>query len=186
MRRRDTIRRVSDLIYWENLLDERMTARLQGVECPPKVMGVEAPKSLEGLTFEALCKLWSVGSTEEWFVAVGDVFLNLPREKVLRAKVLPMLGLANWVAKEMERVNGLWEAIPSTHSPEELMAGCKNLNFGVFGIADWYARRMGMTNHDEAMQTPWVRIYQCMKNDAEETVYRKRLNEIIIKNQHKK
>ena len=60
------------------------------------------------------------------------------------------------------------------------------LAFGAFGIADWYARRMGMHNHDDAFSTPWPRIWQCLHNDTEEAEYRKRLGKILTdKTRHK-
>jgi hypothetical protein len=35
---------------------------------------------------------------------------------------------------------------------------------------------MGITDHDEAFATPWLRIWQCRKNDLEEAEYQKRLH----------
>jgi hypothetical protein len=58
------------------------------------------------------------------------------------------------------------------------MAGIEKLNFGMFGLADWYARRMGISDHDEAFNTPWLRIWQCRKNDIEEAEYRDNLQRI--------
>ena len=45
-------------------------------------------------------------------------------------------------------------------------------------INDWYARRMGMTNHDDAYNTKWIRIYRCMKKDTRDERFRERLSKI--------
>ena len=37
---------------------------------------------------------------------------------------------------------------------------------------------MHITRHDEVFATPWIRIWQCRKNDADEAEYRKRLDKI--------
>lgn len=178
-RHRDTLASVADFLFWEPLLADEQRAQLLAVECPRCVLGVEMPVDLNSLTFEQLIRLWSVKTSRDLFTAVANEILHKSERDILRADLLPVLGACNFVARELARISELWQSIPSTHTPEELQAGCQRLQFGVFGIADWYARRMGMHNHDEAFATPWVRIYQCMRNDAEEAQYRKRLNEII-------
>ena len=51
----------------------------------------------------------------------------------------------------------------------------EKLDFGSFGVLDWYARRMGITNQNEVREVAWVRIFQCMKNDAIKNEYERRL-----------
>ena len=38
---------------------------------------------------------------------------------------------------------------------------------------------MGITNHDDALSVPWLRVYQCMKMDAERDAYERRLRDIV-------
>lgn len=185
MRAKKGMRTVRDFLRWEPLLSDMVTGSLAKIERPARVMGREVPKDLEELTFEELCRLWAIRTTEDIFVVGSEVILKRGRWRVMRAELVPMMGFANWLAKEVQRIIALWEEMPSSHTPEEVAAGCQRLGFGVFGIVDWYARRMGITNHDEVFATKWVRIYQCMKNDAEERAYRKRLEEIISRKQHK-
>lgn len=177
---KDTMNRVKDFLKWEAILCEEQKARLREVECPERIWGRTVP-SLNDLTLEELAQFWEVKDTPTLFYSVGRILFGKNRRQVRRMDTLPFLGVVNRVAKEVEGINALWSDIPSSHSPEEVQAGCESLKFGIFGIADWYARRMGMTNHDEAFATKWMRIYQCMRNDAEESAYRRRLNEIISK-----
>lgn len=186
VRKQDTLRTVADLLHWEPLLSSSQRAALLDVPCPTKVLGVRVPASLDGLTFEQLSRLWDIHTTADLFLISAEVLLGKPAAKVLRAPVLPLLGLANMVGRELERINGLWSSIPKSHNPEEVMAGVESLSFGVFGIADWYARRMRINDHDAAFATPWVRIYQCMLNDALEGEYKRRLKDIIARQSKRK
>lgn len=90
--------------------------------------------------------------------------------------VFDVFGFVNFCRAELERINKLFEAVAPTHTSEEIAAGIEDLNFGTFGVIDWYARRMGITNQDEVYSVAWVRIYTCMKNDNEQSEYEKRLN----------
>lgn len=185
VRKKDTLRTVADLLLWEPLLADGQRAALLSVPCPEKVLGVRVPQTLDALSLEELARLWEIKTTRDLFVIGAEVLLKKGEREVLKAPVLPLLGFANMVSRELQRIGDLWQTIPSTHTAEELQAGCQRLQFGVFGIADWYARRMGIHNHDEAFATPWQRVFLCLRNDSEEAQYRKRLNDIILK-QHKK
>ena len=49
---------------------------------------------------------------------------------------------------------------------------------GIVRLADWDARRMGISDHEDAFNTPWLRIWQCRKNDIEEAEYNERYQKI--------
>lgn len=183
MVRKNRINTVEDLLKWEGLLCAEQKSALLAVERPKRVGWIRTPESLDGLTMEELATFWSVKDTPSLFDTTARILLHVRTAK--HVPVLDMMGLVNFVSAELERINALWESIPSSRTPEEIQAGVSQLKFGVFGIIDWYARRMGITDHDVALKTPWVRVYQCMRNDAEEALYRKRLNE-VISNKHKR
>lgn len=92
-------------------------------------------------------------------------------------------GFGQWVAKEVERIARLFNSIKTEPTQEEIQAGVKELNFGYFGTLDWYCKRMGLTNHEEAEKTPWVRIYKCMDMDNKTAQYERRLRQIYSKKQ---
>lgn len=175
------ISRVRGFIRWEPYLADFKKEQLAAVPVPEKVCGRKAPKDLNDLTLEELAQLWTIADTRSLFTVSAGVLLRLPEERVLRSRTLPMLGLTNMVVRELERITELFErcgeANPSTS--QEIRAGVDKLNFGVFGIADWYAKRMGMTDHDQAFRTKWIRIWQCMYNDARTAAYQRRLNDIM-------
>ena len=63
-------------------------------------------------------------------------------------------------------------------TPEERRAGVDKLSFGLFGLVDYYATRMGITDHEQVESVPWVRVYKCLDMDAEKIRYERRLREI--------
>lgn len=172
------LKTVQDFLKWEPYLNENMQEELREVPCPARVGATEAPQDLNGITLGQLTVLQSASDSEGLFLAVADVLLGLGRDKALKAPARPMMGLVNMVASELERITGLFESISQPPTALEIQAGSEKLNFGIFGLADWYARRMGMTDQDEAFNTGWVRIWQCLKNDTTEMQYRKRLAEL--------
>lgn len=166
---------VADLLHWEPLLEDDQLAELKGVPCPARVGLTEAPQDLNDLTLGQLVQLEEIGRNSGVFEAVAQVLLGKPEGWVMKAPALPMLGLRNMVVREQDRIAGLFAMLTREHTPAEIMAGVEKLSFGMFGLADWYARRMHMTSHDEAFNTPWLRIWQCRKNDMEEAEYQRRL-----------
>lgn len=185
--RRDRIRNGADYLRWEPLLCDEQRTRLAAIPAPARFLGKPMPQSLDALSFEGLSRLWLVRTSEELLVVGASVLFGIGRDHALYdAPALQVAGFMNWLTAELQRVNNLWNGIRSTRTAEESMAGIDELAFGAFGIADWYARRMGMHNHDDAFSTPWPRIWQCLRNDTEEAEYRKRLGKILTdKTRHK-
>ena len=97
---------------------------------------------------------------------------------VMKESAERVLWFVYFCNKEVERINKLFEAIKPHFDSEEKQAGVDRLKFGSFGILDWYARRMRITDQNEVRNVPWVRIYKCMKNDNELREYDRRLREV--------
>ena len=64
-------------------------------------------------------------------------------------------------------------------TPEEIKAGINDLDFGPFGIIDWYAHRQGYQDQDDAAKVAWVRVCECMRIDNERIAFERRLREIM-------
>lgn len=171
---------VADVLRWEPYLEDDQVKALKGVACPARIGGRKAPQDLNDLTLEQLVMLEEIGANKGIFAAIAEVLLDKDEAWAMKAPALPMLGLRNMVVAEQDRIAGLFASLSREHEAAEIMAGIEQLNFGMFGLADWYARRMGITDHDDAFATPWLRIWQCRKNDLEEAEYQKRLH----KSQH--
>lgn len=169
---------VADVLHWEPYLEDAQVAALKDVACPARIGGKEAPQSLDDITLGQLIQLEEIGREKGVFEAIAVALLGRPAGWAMTAPALPMLGLRNMVVAEQNRIAALFASLAREHDPAELAAGVESLNFGIFGLADWYAQRMHITSHDEVFATPWIRIWQCRKNDADEAEYRKRLDKI--------
>ena len=175
---RHKMKTVADLLRWEPYLEDDQVEALKAVACPARVGHIEAPQDLNDITLGQLVRLEAIGAEKGVFAAIAEVLLDKDEAWAMKAPALEMLGLRNMVVAEQERIANLFASLGREHTAAEVMAGVEKLNFGMFGLADWYARRMGITDHDEAFETPWVRVWQCRKNDQEEAEYQRRLQTI--------
>jgi hypothetical protein len=62
---------------------------------------------------------------------------------------------------------------------QQVRAGINNLRFGLFGVLDWYALRMGYQDHEKVADVPWINIYKCMDMDAKKAIYERKYQEVI-------
>lgn len=173
--KRNKMKTVADVLHWEPFLEADQIDALKEVAPPARVADIEVPQDLNDLTLGQLVQLEDIGRNKGVFAAVAVVLLGKDAEWAMTAPALPMLGLRNMVVKEQDRIAGLFRLLTKEHTAAEIMAGVEQMNFGMFGLADWYARRMHLATHDEAFNTPWLRIWQCRKNDMDEAEYQRRL-----------
>jgi hypothetical protein len=138
------------------------------------------PTNLNGITFGQLCQLQELKNIGEMFVRVPVILLGATESEVLQARTTDVVRLSAWVAQELKRINEMWEKINRKPNSEEVRAGIDRIRHGMFGIADWYARRMGITDHEEVMQTSWIRVYQCMRMDNENARFAETLQKIYM------
>jgi hypothetical protein len=189
MNDRTKMKTVADVLHWEPYLNDEQLAELRKVACPAKIGRKQAPQDLNDITLGQLIQLEAIAAEKGVFAAIAEVLLDKDEAWAMKAPAMEMLGLRNMVVAEQDRIAALFASLTRDHTAAEIMAGIESLNFGMFGLADWYARRMGIHDHDDAFNTPWLRIWQCRKNDIEEAEYQKRLQKIktnLAKSQSKK
>ncbi len=97
----------------------------------------------------------------------------------MEEKAVDCLRFVWQVKTELEKITKLFNAIQHKPTAEEVQAGVDKLSHGFFGTADWYARRMGITDHEEVFQTNWMRIYQAMKIDFDNNQFERNYRRII-------
>ena len=176
MKDRTKMKTVADVLHWEPYLNDEQLAELRKVVTPAEIGRKQAPQDLNDITLGQLIQLQSIGAEKGVFVAIAVVLLKKTEAWAMSAPALPMLGLRNMVVAEQERIAGLFKMLEREPDAAEVMAGIDKLNFGMFGLADWYAKRMGIHDHDAVFDTPWIRIWQCRKNDIEQGEYQERLH----------
>ena len=157
-----------------------------GIAPPPKIAGRAVPQDLHMATFGTLVRLQGVAGDDYTATCCSlvEVLTGVPAVEVSRRPARQVLGLVNMVQREMGRIGKLFQSLQGDKSSDDVAAGIDRLNFGAFGIVDWYARRMGIIDHEDVFATPWQRIYQCMKIDYENIEFNRRLR--IIAERRKK
>lgn len=153
---------------------------------PSRVGKNEVPQDLNGLTLGQLLQLQEMSNERDTFFVPCRVLFGMTDEEVAECKALEVVCLSSWVAREVERIGKLFEKCHNEPRPQEVKAGVHKLNFGIFGMIDWFARRMGIADHGEVEKVPWVRVYKCMEMDAETEAYNRRLNEVYRQEQERR
>ena len=167
-----------DFIILSECTSEDIQAKISRLERPYSVCGVSVPNDLNSLTIGELLRLQAIQTEEDALMVPCEVILNLPKEKVMNAEASEVFGFLMWVSKEMETINKLFERTRVPPTKEEKEAGVESLNFGAFGLIDWYARRMGYLEHEAVEHVKWPIIYKCLEMDAMQTMYERRLREV--------
>lgn len=152
-----------------------LVEKLNESRCPKYFGEVAVPQDLSTVSYGALADLSTIGEGEDAMAEAVAILTPLAKEQVYGLDVWDVFGFANMVRREVERINGIFSEVKVKYSPQELAAGVRELDFGSFGVLDWYARRMGVANQNEVRDVAWVRIYQCMRIDAETNNYERRL-----------
>lgn len=153
--------------------------RINEVNKPVSICGKKIPDDIDGITFGQLMQLKGISDVKSMLLVPGKVILGIEEEKLMCEDIEKLIGFANWTAAEVERIGNLFEktSIPPTN--EEKQAGIERMNFGMFGIIDYYARRMGISNHEEVESVPWVRVYKCLDMDSQRAMFERRLRKVF-------
>lgn len=155
--------------------------KLERYTRPTFVGDKPVPEDLNELTIGQLIELSELGDTNQSLYKVTEIILGLTAEETNRARAVDVVRLVGWTFGEVERINKLFEKLRTEPTRREKQAGVERLQFGLFGMLDWYAQRMRIQNHDDVLTVPWARIYKCMDMDARKAQYERRLSEIAAK-----
>lgn len=164
--------------YW--LAVATLTSFKVGKYARPRFVGRhEVPENLNGLTIGQLIDLSNVGDSNESLYSIVEIVMGMSRKEVEEARAVDVVMLVGWVSGEVEKINKLFEQA-DTNKPTktEKKAGIDTLKFGLFGMLDWYAVRMGIQDHDTVLHTPWLRIYKCMDIDNKRRAYEIRFQKV--------
>ena len=149
---------------------------------PKKLCNKPVPDTLQMVTFGMLTRLQQAPTDNDYLKTcckLVSVLLGVDEKVVASRRAFDVLGVVNMIQSEMERIGKLFQALQTDKTSDEVAAGIDKLEFGTFGLVDWYAKRMGIIDHEEVFNTPWARIYQCMRIDHEQGEFEKRYRKII-------
>ena len=160
--------------------------KLERYTRPTFVGDKPVPEDLNELTIGQLIELSELGDTNQSLYKVTEIILGLSAEETDRARAVDVVRLVGWTFGEVEKINKLFEKLHTEPTRREKQAGVERLQFGLFGMLDWYAQRMRIQNHDDVLTVPWARIYKCMDMDARKAQYERRLQDIATKEMNHK
>lgn len=155
--------------------------QLDSGEHPEFILKKNVPKNLNELTFGQLIQLQLIKTNEDVLFVPPMVILGISKEDVLKCRVFDVIRFMLFVKRELERIAKLFSDIQYKPTQEEIQAGINNINNGIFGTIDWFAKRMGIIDHEYVELIPWVRIYQCAKIDNNNALFERRLRNILTK-----
>ena len=154
-------------------------AAIEKLPKPYAVGGVRTPSTLNDLTMGELIQLQGISTEQQMLFVSCRVILGMDEPEVLKSDVNEVLGFVYWVAKEIELINRLFASTSIPSTPEEKQAGADRLDFGPFGLLDYYALRMGIADHEAVERVPWIRVYKCLDIDACRIKFERRLRNIL-------
>ena len=142
----------------------------------------DVPQDLQMATFGTLTQLQQAAKDNDYLKTcckLVSVLTGVDEKIVASRRAYDVLGIVNMIQSEMERIGKLFQSLHTESTSDEQAAGIDRLEFGTFGLVDWYAKRMGIIDHEEVFNTPWARIFQCAKIDHENNEFEKRYRKII-------
>ena len=152
---------------------------------PAYIGEVECPEDLNGLNIGQLIEIGEANGTDADYRIVSIV-LDMDKAQTDNCRATEVVAFLSWVGRQVKRINRLFEQVQTKPTAKEKQAGVDSLQFGLFGILDWYAKRMGITNHDDVLCVPWLRIYKCMDMDNKVERFQRRYNDISMQEARRK
>lgn len=153
---------------------------LQEAQRPDRLCGKPIPKDLNELTMGQLTDIMSLKKDDE--IEAVHIVTDIDTKLLDKEPALKVIGLVNFIQSELQRIADLFKQLKPNYTKEERQAGVEDLDFGIFGTIDWYAQRMGITDHDEVLKVPWLHIWQCSLIDKERHEYQQRYQENLYQN----
>lgn len=145
---------------------------------PFEVAGKRTQENLNDMTVGQMLQLSGMKSGGDLFYKTTEVLLGLDEAQTAKALAVEVVSYVGWVIGQIERINRLFDKAKGKPTDKELRAGINRLKFGMFGLVDWYAQRMGITNHDDVMGISWMRLYKCMDIDNRTNEFNRRMANI--------
>lgn len=125
--------------------------------------------NLNETSLQQLMKLQTaINTMEDIYKHAPFILLGSSAKKMLNYSAFDVTAFVLYVSEEMNRIASLFNELNAyAISDSRINRKKATTKVGLFALVDWYARRMGFTCHEQASQTPWVIVYQCLKLDME-------------------
>ena len=148
---------------------------IEAAEKPWKLCGRFMPDSLDMMRMGTLVEVMS--GKDDVMKAMTSIY-NVTRGELSEERADVVIGAMKWTESQMSRIADLFSRLERELTADEIMAGAEQMKGDIFNTIDWYALRMGISNHDEVLRVPWVTIWRCAKDDRDRDEYKLRLHNI--------
>jgi hypothetical protein len=132
----------------------------------------------DALTFGQLWGCFNLADARGVLTGVIPVVTGLSPAAVPSLRATDVLAFARRHLSELQRIGGLFAGVAYRPTPDEVAAGINAHPTGMHGVADWYARRMGIPDVSAVEAVPWARVYNAMAMDHHDAEFRRRLARI--------
>ncbi|MFZ4741405.1 MAG: hypothetical protein ACOYLE_09620 [Bacteroidales bacterium] len=154
---------------------------VSSLEVPKTVGRYSVPQTLDEITFGLRLDLSEVNVDADFLFKPLELLAGFTRDEILLLKFTEVVRFGQFVMSELKRFNKRDEKNLKYHfDDEELKAGVKQVNHGVFGLIDVIAKRMNIT-HDDVLELSQLKVYMMLKIDIDNSNYQKKLRDIFNK-----
>lgn len=163
-------------------LDEETMEAIRNAPKPDTVAGVPVPDSLDIVKVGQFIELSEIRTDYDLLFVPCRELLRMSDAEITGAKVYEVYGFAAWCVREVGRIAGLFAQCRVEPTAEEVQAGIGRMDYGWPGLADYYARRMGIHDPDYVLKRVGIlKLWLALKIDADSRKFERRLSEIVNK-----
>lgn len=195
------LKSIEDFITYQSILTEKSRERISTIAKPERMALRNTPKDLNSITLGQLIELWGITSDMELFcTSAVSVFAHCKgyseakaarmerrmKRRLRHVRTGKAIGWMNFIQSELLRINDMWQECDIPISRLDREAGAESLNYGFFSIIDAYAQRQRITDHDDVLKVEWVKVWQCLKKDADIAKFQIRRQQILDQQQKQK
>ncbi|MFZ4412458.1 MAG: hypothetical protein ACOYOV_05180 [Bacteroidales bacterium] len=143
----------------------------------------EVPLSLDHITFGQRIDLLEINSDQHFFFKPLEILASFKIEQIALLKASDVIRYSQFVISELKRFEKRDnETLKYKFDKEEIEAGIKEMNHGIFGTIDMIAKRMNIA-HDEVLELSQSKVYMMLKIDIDNANYQKKLRDAFNKKQ---
>lgn len=124
-------------------------------EKPRRLCGRYMPSTLTYLRMGAFVEVMQCKDE----IKLLKTIYNVTESELQNEWAQNVIGAIKWTIEQLESITASFSQLESDTETEK--------KGNIFSTIDWYAQRMGITNHDDVLKVPCLIIWQCAKEDQE-------------------
>lgn len=146
----------------------------------PKMIGsYKVPETLDYISFGMRIDLQDINNDKDFIFKPLELLAKFTNVKILMSNAWDVIRFTHFVVSELNRfADRDKRGLKYYFDEEEIKAGVKQIDHGIFGLLDVIAKRMNIT-HDEVLELNQGRVYMMLKIDVDNANYQKKLRDVF-------